>query len=243
LLTVVVVIAVLALVALLLSIRIVQQYEEGVLFRPGRVVGVRTPGLTFIVPMIEDLRRVSLRIVTMPIQSQGIMTRDNVSVDVSAVADYRVVDPHLLSGQLVLNTAHRDGGVGRLARVDSDVHLHEGLQWDSLVGDRGEHSYFRIGYARSSLEPHRGEIPTGARFVRKPDPTYTSGQAIREQPERDLQTLRNDRKRPPAFSSKHVDDAGVGVYDARSGAVCLRPRPFWCWSPVYLARARGVVGR
>ena len=69
LLTVVVVIAVLALVALLLSLRIVQQYEAGVLFRLGRVIGVRAPGLNFIVPVIDVLRRVSLRIVTMPIQS------------------------------------------------------------------------------------------------------------------------------------------------------------------------------
>src|SRR5947199_365680 len=81
-----------ALVVLALSLRIVQQYEEGVLFRLGRVVGVRSPGLIRIVPLIDVLRRVSLRIVTMPIQSQGIITRDNVSVDVSAVAYYRVVD-------------------------------------------------------------------------------------------------------------------------------------------------------
>src|SRR5438876_2078353 len=92
LLTVVVVIAVLAFVALLLSLRIVKQYEEGVLFRLGRVVGVRKPGLNVIVPVIDVLRRVSLRIVTMPFESQGIITRDNVSVDVSAVAYYRVVD-------------------------------------------------------------------------------------------------------------------------------------------------------
>ncbi|OXM45393.1 slipin family protein [Amycolatopsis alba] len=75
-----------------LSIRIVKQYEKGVLFRLGRVVGVREPGLRLIVPVIDVLRRVSLRIVTMPIQSQGIITRDNVSVDVSAVAYFRVVD-------------------------------------------------------------------------------------------------------------------------------------------------------
>jgi regulator of protease activity HflC (stomatin/prohibitin superfamily) len=92
LLTAVVVIALLVLVAAALSLRIVQQYQEGVLFRLGRVVGVRKPGLTVIVPVIDVLRRVSLRIVTMPIQSQGIITRDNVSVDVSAVAYYRVVD-------------------------------------------------------------------------------------------------------------------------------------------------------
>jgi len=92
LLGVLAVIAVLSLVALALSLRIVQQYEEGVLFRLGRVVGQKKPGLVRIVPLIDVLRRVSLRIVTMPIQSQGIITRDNVSVDVSAVAYYRIVD-------------------------------------------------------------------------------------------------------------------------------------------------------
>src|SRR5437868_14420536 len=85
-------IAVLVLFALALSLRIVQQYEEGVLFRLGRVVGQKKPGLVRIVPIIDVLRRVSLRIVTMPIQSQGIITRDNVSVDVSAVAYFQVTD-------------------------------------------------------------------------------------------------------------------------------------------------------
>ena len=82
---------VLAIVARL-SIRIVQQYERGVVFRFGRVIGVRQPGLTLIIPVVDSLRHVSLRIVTRPIQSQGIITHDNVSVDVSAVAYYRVVD-------------------------------------------------------------------------------------------------------------------------------------------------------
>ena len=89
---VVVVLAVLALLGLALSIRIVQQYEKGVLFRLGRVIGVREPGLTLIAPIIDRLRHVSLRIVTMPIQSQGIITRDNVSIGVSAVAYYHVTD-------------------------------------------------------------------------------------------------------------------------------------------------------
>jgi len=74
------------------SIRIVRQYEQGVLFRLGRVVGVRMPGFRLIIPVVDHLPLVSLRIVTMPIQSQGIITQDNVSVDVSAVAYYRVVD-------------------------------------------------------------------------------------------------------------------------------------------------------
>lgn len=74
------------------AIRVVKQYERGVHFRLGRVTGVREPGLRFIIPIIDRLWRVSLRIVTMPIQSQGIITRDNVSVDIAAVAYFRVVD-------------------------------------------------------------------------------------------------------------------------------------------------------
>jgi regulator of protease activity HflC (stomatin/prohibitin superfamily) len=89
---IVVILAVLLLIAARMSIRIVRQYEQGVLFRLGRVVGIRMPGLRFIIPVIDRLHLVSLRIVTMPIQSQGIITQDNVSVDISAVAYYRVVD-------------------------------------------------------------------------------------------------------------------------------------------------------
>ena len=87
-----IVVAAVVVLGLLLSIRVVQQYEMGVHFRLGKVIGLRKPGLRPIVPVIDLLRRVSLRIVTMPIQSQGIITRDNVSIDGSAVAYFKVVD-------------------------------------------------------------------------------------------------------------------------------------------------------
>ena len=83
-----------AAIAAAMSVRVLKQYERGVQFRLGRVTsGARGPGVIFIVPFIDRVLRVSLRIVTMPIQSQGIITKDNVSVDVSAVAYYRVADP------------------------------------------------------------------------------------------------------------------------------------------------------
>ena len=85
-------VVVVVLVVLAMAVRVVQQYQEGVLFRLGRVIGERGPGLRIIIPFVDVLHRVSLRIVTMPIQSQGIITRDNVSVDVSAVAYFKVVD-------------------------------------------------------------------------------------------------------------------------------------------------------
>src|ERR1700734_882090 len=92
LIIVIVVVVALALLGLAAAARIVKQYEQGVLFRLGRVQGPREPGFRLIIPFADVLHRVSLRIVTMPIQSQGIITRDNVSVDVSAVAYYRVTD-------------------------------------------------------------------------------------------------------------------------------------------------------
>jgi len=91
---VIVALVVVALLALAASVRILKQYERGVQFRLGRVVdGARGPGVIFVIPLVDHVHRVSLRIVTMPIQSQGIITKDNVSVGVSAVAYYRVEDP------------------------------------------------------------------------------------------------------------------------------------------------------
>jgi len=82
-----------ALLAIIASVRILKQYERGVQFRLGKVKdGARGPGLIFIAPLVDRVHRVSLRIVTMPIQSQGIITKDNVSVDVSAVAYFRIKD-------------------------------------------------------------------------------------------------------------------------------------------------------
>jgi regulator of protease activity HflC (stomatin/prohibitin superfamily) len=89
-----IIVAVLAVALLAASIRVIKQYERGVQFRLGRMIDhPRGPGLILVVPLIDRVQRVSLRIVTMPIQSQGIITRDNVSIDVAAVAYYRVVDP------------------------------------------------------------------------------------------------------------------------------------------------------
>jgi len=75
------------------SIRIVKQYERGVVFLLGRFVGVRGPGLTLIFAPVQQMTRVSLRTVTMLVPSQKIITRDNVSIDIAAVAYYHITDP------------------------------------------------------------------------------------------------------------------------------------------------------
>ena len=78
------------LILILSAFRIIQQYEKGVVFRLGKVIGERNPGFRFIIPLIDRLGKVSLRIVTMPVPAQKIITKDNVSIDVAAVAYYRV---------------------------------------------------------------------------------------------------------------------------------------------------------
>jgi len=75
------------------SFRVLRQYERGVVFFLGRFEGVRGPGLTFIFIPFQSMVRVSLRTVTMQIPSQRIITKDNVSIDIAAVAYYHITDP------------------------------------------------------------------------------------------------------------------------------------------------------
>jgi regulator of protease activity HflC (stomatin/prohibitin superfamily) len=85
---------ILALLALASSaIKVVQEYERGVIFRLGRLVGPRGPGLFLIIPFIDRMVKVDLRVVTLDIPSQEAITKDNVTVKVNAVAYFRVVDP------------------------------------------------------------------------------------------------------------------------------------------------------
>lgn len=80
------------LIVIISSIKVVQQYEKGVVFLFGKVTGEKAPGLRWVWPIIERMAKVTLRIVTMPIPSQKIITKDNVSIDVAAVSYFKVVD-------------------------------------------------------------------------------------------------------------------------------------------------------
>jgi regulator of protease activity HflC (stomatin/prohibitin superfamily) len=75
------------------SVRIVQEYERGVIFRLGRLVGAKGPGLFFIIPLVDRMVRVDLRVVTLDVPAQEAITRDNVTVKVNAVVFFRVVKP------------------------------------------------------------------------------------------------------------------------------------------------------
>src|SRR6266566_9212611 len=86
-------VVVVLIVLIAISIRIVQEYERGVVFFLGRFKDVRGPGLIFLIPLFERMQKVSLRTVTMEIPSQKIITRDNVSIDIAAVAYFHISDP------------------------------------------------------------------------------------------------------------------------------------------------------
>src|SRR6185369_15967825 len=75
------------------SVKVVKEYDRGVIFFLGRCTGVRGPGLILLIPFLEKMQKVTLRTITMEIPSQKIITKDNVSIDIAAVAYYQVIDP------------------------------------------------------------------------------------------------------------------------------------------------------
>lgn len=88
-----VIIALVVIILLSTSIKIVNEYERGVIFRLGRLTGAKGPGIFFIIPGIDRMVRVDLRVVTMDVPPQDVITKDNVTVKVNAVVYFRVVDP------------------------------------------------------------------------------------------------------------------------------------------------------
>ncbi len=86
-------IVIIVVILLLLSLRVVKEYDRGVIFFLGKATGIRGPGLIILIPIFELMTKVTLRTITMNIPSQKIITKDNVSIDIAAVAYYHIVDP------------------------------------------------------------------------------------------------------------------------------------------------------
>lgn len=112
-----VIILVIAIWFLSSAIKIVKEYERAVIFRLGRLIGAKGPGIFFVIPFIDNFRRVDLRVVTFDVPKQMIITKDNITVNVDAVVYYRVFDPnaaitkvenYVLSTNLLSQTTLRD---------------------------------------------------------------------------------------------------------------------------------------
>lgn len=125
------VILVFLLLVLISSIKVVQEYERGVVFRLGRLAGVRGPGLILLVPFIERMQKIDLRTVTMDIPAQEVITRDNVTVRVNAVAYFRVIDP----SAAVVNVADYIRATSQIAQTTLRSVLGQG-SLDDLLSQR-----------------------------------------------------------------------------------------------------------
>jgi len=122
------------------SIKIVQEYERGVIFRLGRCIGAKGPGVFFVIPVLDRITKVNLQIIAAPVASQAVITKDNVTTTVDAVAYFQVVDPAAsvvrirdwyTSSQLVAQTTLRaivgrhelDQLLSERERIDSELQL------------------------------------------------------------------------------------------------------------------------
>ncbi len=125
-----VVIGVIIFIFLVNAIKIVNEYERGVIFRLGRLMGARGPGLFFIIPIVEKMVKVSLRTVTFDVTPQEVMTKDNVPIKINAVVWFRVMDPakavvtvenyHLATMQLAQTTLRGIAGQFELDQILSE---------------------------------------------------------------------------------------------------------------------------
>src|SRR5262245_29294751 len=142
---VVVVLAIVIVIILASSVKIVLEYERAVIFRLGRCVGAKGPGIFFIVPILDRIRRVNLQIIAAPVASQQVITKDNVTVTVDAVAYFQVVDPAAsvvrirdwyTASQLVAQTSLRsivgrhdlDQLLSERERIDAELQIALGTQ-------------------------------------------------------------------------------------------------------------------
>jgi regulator of protease activity HflC (stomatin/prohibitin superfamily) len=125
------VIVLFAIIVLLSAIKIVQEYERGVVFRLGRLAGVRGPGLILLIPFIERMVKVDLRTVTMDVPAQEVITRDNVTIRVNAVAYFRVMDPQAS----VVNVADFIRATSQIAQTTLRSILGQSAL-DDLLGER-----------------------------------------------------------------------------------------------------------
>ena len=128
---VLIVVVVFLLFVLSSTIKIVQEYERGVVFRLGRLLGPRGPGIIFLIPFIEQMRKIDLRTVTMDIPAQEVITRDNVTVRVNAVAYFRVVDPNAA----VVNVADFIRATSQISQTTLRSVLGQG-ELDDLLSER-----------------------------------------------------------------------------------------------------------
>lgn len=126
-----IVVAIIALIIIANAIRILREYERGVIFRLGRLIGAKGPGLIFLIPIIDRMIRVDLRTVTFDVPPQDVITRDNISVKVNAVVYFRVID----ANQAIVNVANYMMATSQIAQTTLRSVLGQ-FELDDLLANR-----------------------------------------------------------------------------------------------------------
>ena len=129
----IVLLVVLGILFLSSALKVVREYDRGVIFRLGRLVGAKGPGLIILIPIIDKMVKVSLRVVTLDIPTQDIITKDNVSVKVNAVLYFRVVDPE----KAIVEVEDYLFATGQLAQTTLRSILGQ-VELDELLANRDE---------------------------------------------------------------------------------------------------------
>ena len=109
----IIVVAVIIIALLASAVRVLNEYERGVMFTLGRFTGVKGPGLVIVIPGIQQMRKVDLRVIVLDVPKQDVISRDNVSVKVSAVVYFRIVDP----GKAIIQVANPYEATSQLAQT------------------------------------------------------------------------------------------------------------------------------
>ncbi len=132
-LPVVVTVSSILFILIISSLRVLKEYQRGVVFRLGKVIGIKGPGLIFVFPVIDSMKKVDLRVITMDIPPQDVITRDNVSIKVNAVTYYRVIDPK----RAILEVTNYMYATNQLAQTTLRSVLGEATL-DELLANRDE---------------------------------------------------------------------------------------------------------
>src|SRR3989339_1534010 len=122
---------VVVLIILANTIRVVNEYERGVIFRLGRIIGAKGPGLFFLIPIVDRMIKISLRTTTMDIPTQEVITKDNVPAKVNAVCYFRVIDPN----KAVVSIENFIYGTSQIAQTTLRSVLGQ-VELDTLLGER-----------------------------------------------------------------------------------------------------------
>lgn len=156
-LIILVVVVVIAVVLVAKSVRMVQQYEQGIVFRFGKLLGgVRGPGLTFVVPFIDRMAKVSMQTVVLGVPAQGAITRDNVTLTVDAVVYFKVVDPV----KAVVNVQNYQNAVSQVSQTSLRSVIGR-VDLDTLLSDREQ-----INAELKAVIDGPTEVPWGLRIER-----------------------------------------------------------------------------